>query len=354
MTARILIVEDDPVSRDLLAALLVARGYLVDTADDGFGALRMAQDETYDLVFVDYHLPEMDGYALARLLRSLGEKTNSAMKMVAMTADRFGLAARRGVDSIFDRLLTKPIDPDALYAFVAEFLAPPAEALDAFLAEPTTTDAQNAAQVLWRVRGIGTLPSAAVFPEPTAAERASLEYCFRLVEPDAADCLILLRASGLKDVEAARATGASFLRPLFCINERDAGLGDVLFKVGESESWSAAAGALASFAARRDSLEPGLATTRDFDSRLLAYLYVAERQIVLRRDMLGRTLVPYTGGFAANAMLDAVKRLAGAGLVAAKPAEAASDGTRELVVSMTGKGLVHVAGKSAATLPAAG
>ena len=354
MTARILIVEDDPVSRDLIAALLAARGYTVDTADDGFGALRLSQDETYDLVFVDYHLPEMDGYALARLLRTLGEKTNSTMKMVAMTADRFGLAARRGVDSIFDRLLTKPIEPDALYAFVEEFLRPRADDLTAFLAEPTNTDAQNAAQVLWRVRGIGTLPSAAVFPEPTAAERASLEYCFRLADPAAADCLILLRASGLPEVEAVRASGAAFLQPLFCISERDAILSDVLFKVGESESWSAAAATLGAFAARRDSLEPGIAQARDFDGRLLAYLHVAERSLILRRDMVGRTIVPYTGGFAAASVLDAVKRLAGQGLVAAKPGQTAGDGTRELVVSLTSKGIGHVAGAGAASLPVAG
>ncbi len=353
MTSRILIVEDDPTSRDLLAALLVARGYTVDTAVDGFGALRLSQDETYDLVFVDYHLPEMDGYALARLLRTLGEKTNSGMKMVAMTADRFGLAARRGVDSVFDRLLTKPIEPDALYAFVEDFLAPKADDLDSFLAEPTTSDAQNAAQVLWRVRGIGTLPTAAVFPEPTADERSSLEYCFRLTEPAAADCLILLRSGGLAGIEAARAGAASFLQPLFCISERDAALSDVVFKVGESESWSAAATALTTFAARRDGLEPGIGQTADFGVRLLAYLFVAERSLVLRRDTLGRTIVPYTGGFAVAALLEAVKRLAGQGLIAAKPGETAPDGTRELVLSLTGKGIGQVAGK-AASMPAAG
>ena len=353
MTTRILLVEDDPVSRDLLAALLAARGYTVDTADDGFGALSMAQDERYDLVFVDYHLPEMDGYALARLLRTLGEKTNADMKMVAITADRFGLAARRGVDSIFDKMLTKPIDPDALYAFVDEFLgAATLSDLDTFLVDPLVEDARGAADVLWRARGLNALPTAAVFPAPTAAERASLEYCFRLVEADAADCFILLREAGFAGIEEARASGRAYLQPLFCLDGAHAAMSDVWFKVGNADSWTAAATALSTFAARRAKLDAGITETEDGDLRLVAYLRVSERALVLRRDPAGRTIVPYTGGFAVSSVFGAVKRLATNGFVTAKPGESAEG--RELVVSLTQKGIARVASRDAMRLPVAG
>ncbi len=363
MSNRILLVEDDPVSRDLLASLLVVRGYAVDMAEDGFTALRFVQDNSYDLVFIDYHLPEMDGYALARLVRTLGERTGTTIRMVAITADRFGLAARRGADTVFDSMLTKPIDPDALYSFVEEAIGLPqaaaegtdgAEDLDAFLAGPSASDGQNAAQVLWRVRGVAELPAAAVFPAPTPAERQSLGYCFRLVEPAEADCLILLRRDGLREIEALRAGATHFLQPLLTIDETNAPVGDVLFTVGDKDSWSAAAAALAAFRERRATLKPAAAKASDPAMRLAAYLHVADRSLVLRRDAVGRTGLPYTGGFAPEAILAAVKRLAAGGLVAARPGAAGEDGARELVVSLTAKGLAQLAEGEAVLQPVAG
>ena len=356
MNARILLVEDDPVSRDLIAALLASRGHAVDTAEDGFNALRLAQETPYDLVFIDYHLPEMDGYALARLIRSLSEKAERALKMVAITADRFGLAARRGADTIFDHMLAKPIEPDALFAFVeklvGEIETTQGGALDEFFDGPTTNDAQSAAHVLWRVRGIGSLPRAAIFPTPTAAERASLDYCFQVVPPQSAECLVLLRQDGLADVERVRADGAAYLQPLFTIDPALASVADINFQVGDGESWTAAATALTAFAARRAEIEPDTLISKDFDTRLLAYMHVADRGLVLRRDGFGRTSVPYTGGFAASAVIEAVRRLAAKGMVSARPGAASDDGQRELTVVITGKGRGVVARAQAVVLPA--
>ncbi len=336
MQARILLVEDDPVSRDLLASLIEVRGHVVDTAEDGFGALRMAQEQRYDLVLVDYHLPEMDGYALARLMRSLGEKTNPNLKMAAITADRFGLATRRGVDTVFDSLLSKPIEPDALFASLDDCLGSTVSqvALDDFLAGPSATEAQTAVEVLWRVRGIASLPSAAVFPEPKPVERASLECCFKLVAPAAADCLVLLRQAGLSDLEAARVEGCAFLQPLLTLDETLAPMADALFQVGDGESWSAAADRIMSFRTRRADLSAIVAQTADFDTRLAAYLYVANRPLVLRRDALGRTIVPYTAGFPVTAIVEAVRRLAARGFVKATPATSSADGLRELHIAL--------------------
>ena len=348
MTARILLVEDDPVSRDLLAALIAARGHTVETAEDGFSALRMAQEQRYDLVLVDYHLPEMDGYALARLIRSLGEGSNPNLKMAAITADRFGLATRRGADSIFDSMLSKPIVPETLFAFLDDCLGPAMSELDAFLAGPTTEDAQSAVEVLWRVRGIAALPMAAVFPEPKPAERASLDYCFNLVAPEKADCLVLLHETGLAEVEAVRAKGASFLQPLLTLDETLAPLADVWFQVGDGDSWSAAAERIISFHARRGDLAAIVTQSADFDTRLAAYLYVAERPLVLRRDDVGRTIVPYTAGFAAAGIIEAVRRLAARGFVKAVPATSPVDGRRELHVALTHPGCESLApGQSA-------
>ena len=52
MSARILLVEDDPVSQDLLRRILQARGHQVDAAIDGFTGLRLLKQQTYDLALV--------------------------------------------------------------------------------------------------------------------------------------------------------------------------------------------------------------------------------------------------------------------------------------------------------------
>lgn len=345
MSARILLVEDDPVSRDLLSALLRVRGYDVDEASDGFGALRCAQDTAYDLVFIDYHLPEMDGYALARLMRTLGEKTNTNLNMVAITADHFGLATRRDADCLFDRILSKPIDPDALYTFCDEFLNPatPATNIDDFLAEPQADDAHSAADVLWRVRGLAERPMAAVFPAPSAEEREGLDYCFRLVAAPQADCLVLLRQAGLAEVESIRARGTAFLQPLLVLDAGHAEIGDALFRVGDGDSWSAAAATIIGFRDRRTALRPEAINATDFDARIAAYLHLADRPLRLRRDGLGRTSVPYTAGFRAEDVLAAVKRMAACGLIAARPGDSGEDGVRELVLALTAAGHATVA-----------
>ncbi len=346
MTARILLVEDDPVSRDLLASLLSSKGYIVDTADDGFSGLRLAQDCAYDLVFVDYHLPEMDGYAFARLMRSLAEKSGHPLKMIAITADRFGLAARRGVDAVFDKLLTKPIDPDALYECVDGFLHGAAFDIDAFLGEPTADDVQSASQVLWRVRGIATLPKAAVFPAPSAAERQGLSYCFELTDAAKADCLVLLNAAGLPEVAAVRRSGARYLVPAFGIGEAQLHACDAPFSVGDPESWSQVAERLKSFEARVAELYEDTQATQDFDTRLLACLFVADRPITLRRDAFGRTEASYAAGFEPDAVIAAIKRLAPAGLVASRATQQAGDGLKELSVFLSGAGKARVSPRS--------
>ena len=345
MPARILLVEDDPISRDVISSLLRTRGYEVDEAADGFGALRCAQDVAYDLVFIDYHLPEMDGYALARMMRTLGEKTNTNLNMVAITADSFGLAARRGADCVFDRILSKPIEPDALFAFCQEFLQGPDASvdLDSFLAEPQAEDARGAASVLWRVRGLPERPAAAIFPIPTAEEREGLEFCFRIVPAPQADCLVLLRQAGLAEVEAVRAKGTVYLQPLLVLDAGHAAVGDALFTVGDGESWSAAAAAITGFRERRAALQPEAATASSFDTRLIAYLHIADKPLRLCRDSLGRTGVPYTAGFSADDVLAAVKRLAASGLVVARPGDGGEGGVRELLVTLTAKGAASVA-----------
>ena len=338
MPPRILLVEDDPVSREVLTALLVARSYEVDEEADGFGALRCAQDRPHDLILIDYHLPEMDGYALARLMRTLGERSEIVPKMVAITADSFGLAARRGADNVFDRIIAKPIDPDKLYAFCDEVFPPPSVDLDAFLgdAEREGDQAPHAADVLWRVRGLAERPAVAVLPVPGEAEREALEYCFRLVAPAQADCLLLLRREGLATVERLRADASLSLQPLLVLDAGLAPLGAALFCVGDGDSWTATAKVIDRFRARRDDLLP--AASLDPDLRICAYLHLAERTLRIRRNPDGRASLPYTAGFAPALLIAVAKRLSASGVLAGRPGLSDEPDARELEIVLTTKG----------------
>ena len=70
--ARLLVVDDEPNIRDLLASSLRFAGFDVLTAEDGQSAYRIAMDEAPDLIVLDVMLPDMDGFTVTRRLREAG------------------------------------------------------------------------------------------------------------------------------------------------------------------------------------------------------------------------------------------------------------------------------------------
>lgn len=118
---RILIVEGDPVQRETLAAFLRTRGHYVDTSEDGLGALRMGRLGWFNLVLMDYHLPEIDGLAAARLI-SESVRGDVRPVIIALSAEidllraNAGGSGACGSEIVFDGLVQKPWDPDALIA----------------------------------------------------------------------------------------------------------------------------------------------------------------------------------------------------------------------------------------------
>ena len=105
---RILVVEDNPVNRKLALLLLARFGYSADTANNGAEAVQAFQRERYDVVFMDMHMPEMDGLEASRLIRSrCGNEAQPwiiALTANAMPSDR-DICARAGMQDF----LTKPI-----------------------------------------------------------------------------------------------------------------------------------------------------------------------------------------------------------------------------------------------------
>ncbi|MEA2562186.1 MAG: hypothetical protein QOH06_3690 [Acidobacteriota bacterium] len=113
----ILIVEDDPVSRQLLSACLVGLGYDPDTVESGEAALEALEARQYDLLLLDIQMPGMDGYEVARRVRA---RFGSHPWMVALTAATMEGDRERCLAAGMDDYLSKPMRFEEIAAVVAE------------------------------------------------------------------------------------------------------------------------------------------------------------------------------------------------------------------------------------------
>jgi len=105
-----LVVEDNPLNRELIFELVTECGFTVDTAVNGEEAVKKAQNEVYDLLIMDIELPGMDGVAATKKIRSKPdyEKTPAiALTSFAMHGDR-----ERFLAEGFNEYVAKPINVD--------------------------------------------------------------------------------------------------------------------------------------------------------------------------------------------------------------------------------------------------
>ena len=112
-TARrhVLVVEDNPDSREVLTAVLQRSGHRVSAVADGPAGVHAALDLRPDVLLIDIGLPGLDGYGVARAVRrALGDE----VYLVAVTGYGQPEDRRRAEEAGFDLHLTKPVDPDVL------------------------------------------------------------------------------------------------------------------------------------------------------------------------------------------------------------------------------------------------
>jgi len=124
--ARVLLVDDHPMNRELGKALLTLAGCETITADDGAQALRAVQAGDFDLVLMDVHMPGMDGLAAARAIRALTGPV-AAIPIVALSADVLPEQIARCRAAGMDDHVAKPIRREELIAAVARALQGAAE-----------------------------------------------------------------------------------------------------------------------------------------------------------------------------------------------------------------------------------
>jgi CheY-like chemotaxis protein len=111
---RILLVDDDPMNRELALAFLHETGLLVDVARDGLEAVQAITEVDYELVLMDIQMPHMDGLQATRTIRTIPQYAD--LPIVAMTANAFEGDRRRCFEVGMSDFIPKPIDPPLLYA----------------------------------------------------------------------------------------------------------------------------------------------------------------------------------------------------------------------------------------------
>ncbi len=109
--AAVLLIEDNADARQSLRTLLEHEGHRVEEAADGAGGLARAEATRPDIVLVDIGLPGIDGYEVARRIRS---QRGAAPILVAITGYGQADDRRRSLEAGFDAHLTKPVSPDHL------------------------------------------------------------------------------------------------------------------------------------------------------------------------------------------------------------------------------------------------
>ena len=112
----ILVVDDEPLIRDVVVDLLGDEGYSVVTADDGRTALEVFQREAPALVLMDVMMPRLDGQAAFRAMREHAQR--DGLPVILMSA----MAEPADLDPEVTAFLRKPFDLDQLLALVARLL----------------------------------------------------------------------------------------------------------------------------------------------------------------------------------------------------------------------------------------
>ena len=114
VSAKILVVDDDPAIRDILVRILTHEGYTPITAANGLEALELVPRESPDLILLDVTMPILDGFAVCKLLKDSEQTALIPVTMLTGLDDREH--RRRGIEVGADDFLTKPIEQSLLRA----------------------------------------------------------------------------------------------------------------------------------------------------------------------------------------------------------------------------------------------
>ena len=117
----LLIVEDEPINREIALELIKEFGTTADTAENGREALALLESGNYDLILMDMQMPEMDGLEATRRIRA--EPKHTLLPIIAMTANAFAEDRERCIEAGMNDFIVKPVEPNDLKMLLLRYLA---------------------------------------------------------------------------------------------------------------------------------------------------------------------------------------------------------------------------------------
>jgi two-component system, sensor histidine kinase and response regulator len=127
--SRILLAEDNEINQSLIAAILTKAGYPCDIVPDGKQVVERLLRKRYDLILMDCHMPEMDGFEATRLIREsekagmLLGKTPGPLPILALTANAMPGDRERCLEAGMTDYLSKPFNPERVIQMIDSYLA---------------------------------------------------------------------------------------------------------------------------------------------------------------------------------------------------------------------------------------
>jgi two-component system, sensor histidine kinase and response regulator len=149
---RILLVEDNEVNQQVATELLQSAGAIVSIANDGAEAVKILTEGEghpwFDVVLMDLQMPEMDGFTATRQIRA--QRRLQVVPIIAMTAHALVEERQRCLDAGMNDHVSKPIDPDALFATLARWV----KTREAPAARSVARPAKRAAVLIPEIDGV--------------------------------------------------------------------------------------------------------------------------------------------------------------------------------------------------------
>ncbi|MBE0419188.1 CHASE domain-containing protein [Pseudoalteromonas nigrifaciens] len=117
----VLLVEDNPLNQHVATAILKTKGCVADIANDGFAAIEMLTEKSYDIVLMDIQMPKMDGLQATKVIRN--ELGLLDLPIIGLSANAHDDDVKKALACGMNSYITKPIDANILFKALWHYLA---------------------------------------------------------------------------------------------------------------------------------------------------------------------------------------------------------------------------------------
>jgi signal transduction histidine kinase/CheY-like chemotaxis protein len=123
---KVLLFEDNEINAEIAGRLLEEKGMEVTCAADGktgLGIFQSSPEGHFDIILMDMRMPVMDGISATKAIRALAREDAKTVPIIAMTANAYDIDVRNCLSAGMNAHISKPVDPDRMYATIAQFIA---------------------------------------------------------------------------------------------------------------------------------------------------------------------------------------------------------------------------------------